>query len=562
MDSRLSVRRLAVDPARRRCGVDRRARRAARRRRRLRCGRLPAPPTRDRAGGAATTATPAPPTAPTPAGRRSSSGIGEQQRGDVRRQALPRPGHRARRGSSSPYDATRVRVRARARRRSGSREARRAGVEPFITFGHSRVHPEKLPSVGEFRAAFRAFRARYPDVRGLRAVERDQPRQPADVRDRRERAAEYYNVVKARVPEAARVLAGDVLDQPGMTRYVQALPAPPRRASRQIWGLHNYADTNRFRSSGLRDLLRDRRRRRLADRDRRHREVRAQLPARRAARRARDRLRPEARARATSASSACTSTTGPARSPTRRFDSGLIGPDGTARPAYDALRAEPGGLKAGGPHRCGPPVSLGGGSAGHERVLTRAGDEAGHAPAAPGSAAAPRRSSPPGSRAAAGRRCLQAARDEAGTHFSAGFSGWDRLLPAAPGSRSAAGRRGLHHGARDERRQAAQRRVQRRSRPASSRAGTSPGRRRPVDAGRPRLVMNVGRHRGRGRGRAMNAGPCAPEATACAGSPMSSTAAERPGFRWPGRGRKRMAHRAGTARPAAGGRSIGSWIAP
>jgi hypothetical protein len=40
-----------------------------------------------------------------------------------------------------------------------------AGVEPFITFGHSRVSPTKLPSVAEFRAAFRAFQKRYPAVK-------------------------------------------------------------------------------------------------------------------------------------------------------------------------------------------------------------------------------------------------------------------------------------------------------------------------------------------------------------------------------------------------------------
>ena len=67
------------------------------------------------------------------------------------------------------------------------------------------------------------------------------------------RAAEYYNVVKKEC-EGCTVLAGDVLDQAGMTRYVAAyrrhLDGTPR-----IWGLHNYADANRFRKRGLRSLL-------------------------------------------------------------------------------------------------------------------------------------------------------------------------------------------------------------------------------------------------------------------------------------------------------------------
>jgi hypothetical protein len=133
------------------------------------------------------------------------------------------------------------------------KKAQQAGVEPFITFGHSRVHPEKLPSAAEFRRAFRAFRERYPNVRVYAAWnEINHASQPTH--DRPERAADYYNVVKSAC-DGCTVLAGDVLDQPGVTRYVKRyrrhLDGTP-----SIWGLHNYADANRFRDSGLRELLR------------------------------------------------------------------------------------------------------------------------------------------------------------------------------------------------------------------------------------------------------------------------------------------------------------------
>ena len=131
-------------------------------------------------------------------------------------------------------------------------EADRAGAEPFITFQHSRVKPRRLPSVDEFRDDFRAFRKRYPQVRVYapwNEVNHDtQPtaKSPA-------RAAEYYNVVKQECDDCT-VLAGDVLDQAGMTTYLaeyrRNLDGEPR-----IWGLHNYADANRFRKRGLRALL-------------------------------------------------------------------------------------------------------------------------------------------------------------------------------------------------------------------------------------------------------------------------------------------------------------------
>ncbi len=178
-------------------------------------------------------------------------GIGEQQAimfGDRRFRALDIDHARL----VVAYDATRVRF-EREIVDNWLREARRAGVEPFITFGHSRVHPRKLPSLDEFRRDFRAFRRRYPQVRvyapwnEINHASQPTSRSPA-------RAAEYFNVV-AKECDGCTVLAGDVLDQRGMTRYLDEyrrhLDGTPR-----IWGLHNYADANRFRRSGLRALLR------------------------------------------------------------------------------------------------------------------------------------------------------------------------------------------------------------------------------------------------------------------------------------------------------------------
>ncbi len=213
-------------------------------------------------------------------------------------------------------------------------EATRAGVEPFITFGHSRARPEKLPSVSEFRSAFRAFAERHPDVKvyapwnEINHVSQPTARSPR-------RAAEFYNVVKQECTDCT-VLAGDVLDQAGMTSYVEQyrrhLDGEPA-----IWGLHNYADTNRFRTSGLRDLLRTVRGDvwltetggivkfgRNFPRD----DQRAARSVTYALKLARDNERVK-RVYLYNWTGA---------KPTDRFDSGLIAPDGTARPGYDALR--------------------------------------------------------------------------------------------------------------------------------------------------------------------------------------------------------------------------------
>lgn len=131
-------------------------------------------------------------------------------------------------------------------------EARRVGAEPFITFAHSRVNPEKLPTVREYRRDFRAFRERFPEVEVFAPWNEINHRNEPTSRSPR-RAAQYYNAMKAECPTCT-VLAGDVLDQRGMVRYLREyqrnLEGEP-----EIWGLHNYADANRFRSSGLKDLL-------------------------------------------------------------------------------------------------------------------------------------------------------------------------------------------------------------------------------------------------------------------------------------------------------------------
>jgi hypothetical protein len=210
-----------------------------------------------------------------------------------------------------------------------------AGVEPFITFGHSRVNPKKLPSAAEFRSAFRSFRKRWPQVKVYAPWnEINHASQPTSRSP--QRAAEYYDVITEECPDCT-VLAGDVLDQAGMGRYLEEYRSH-LKGTPKIWGLHNYADTNRFRETGLRELLdtvsgdvwltetggivkfgrsfpRDERR-----------AARAVSFALRLARK-HERVKRIYLYNWTGAE------------PDARFDSGLVGPDGKPRPAYERLKA-------------------------------------------------------------------------------------------------------------------------------------------------------------------------------------------------------------------------------
>jgi hypothetical protein len=284
-----------------------------------------------------TSTTPTPSTAgpSNPFGRpRLVVGIGEQQAAmfsDPRFKAL----HIDKARIVVAYDAARVTF-ERQLTDVWLAEARRAGVEPFVTFGHSRVHPDKLPSIAEFRAAFRAFRARYPDVRVYAAWnEINHDGQPTH--DHPERAAEYYDVVKAQC-HGCLVVAGDVLDQKGMTTYLKRyrshIDGEP-----QAWGLHNYTDVNRFRSRGLKAMLKAVPGEiwltetgglvQLAER--------LERDEQRAARATAFMLK-LARSDPRVARLYLYNWTG--TDAKARFDSGLIAPDGRARPAYDVLKRE------------------------------------------------------------------------------------------------------------------------------------------------------------------------------------------------------------------------------
>ena len=131
--------------------------------------------------------------------------------------------------------------------------ARRAGVEPLVTFGHSRVRRRSLPEPFRFVAAFRRFRARYPWVRTFATWNEvnhgGEPtfRRPGYV-------VAYWKGIRRACPTCT-ILAGELLDAPNMVGWVREFRRQAGEEPR-LWGLHNYLDANRFRTGGTRRLLR------------------------------------------------------------------------------------------------------------------------------------------------------------------------------------------------------------------------------------------------------------------------------------------------------------------
>ena len=148
----------------------------------------------------------------------------------------------------------------RARLDAWIKGAQAAGLEPLIAFEKARTMkcPSRScrpPSVRSYTRAFKAFRRAYPRIRLIQPWnEVNSPTQPTGKSPRR--AAEFYNVVRANC-RGCTVPAADIQDLSPRTmerylrtfqRYVRGRPT--------LWGLHNYSDTNRFRSTGTKAMLR------------------------------------------------------------------------------------------------------------------------------------------------------------------------------------------------------------------------------------------------------------------------------------------------------------------
>ena len=136
------------------------------------------------------------------------------------------------------------------------RAAHKAKVRPVITFGHSWTDSRRriLPSVATYRREIRAFRKRFPWVREyIPWNEANHCSQPTC--NKPERAAAYYRVLRQECRRCT-VVAADVLDQRNLAGWIRRFRRAARPYRPRLWGLHNYLDANRLRSTGTDNMLR------------------------------------------------------------------------------------------------------------------------------------------------------------------------------------------------------------------------------------------------------------------------------------------------------------------
>jgi hypothetical protein len=136
--------------------------------------------------------------------------------------------------------------------------ANAAGVQPLVIFSQSRVKGRTriLPTPAQYGAVIDQLRARYPFLNEFAAWnEMNYPGQPTFKKPKR--VAQYYKVLRAKCP-GCNILPGSLLDNPNLVPWTLALRKEIRKLRQpdpKIWGLHNYSDVNRLRDTSTKKLL-------------------------------------------------------------------------------------------------------------------------------------------------------------------------------------------------------------------------------------------------------------------------------------------------------------------
>jgi hypothetical protein len=162
-----------------------------------------------------------------------------------------------------PYDVVRAGGAKLAQTDAWLQAARDQGLDPLVSFGFSQRRPHRrwrwhLPSVREYGARVREFRARYPWVHELTTWNEANHKRVQPTGTRPVRTAALYRELRRQCSDGScRAVAVDIL----LTRSRRTwswIRAFRRHAGpgRHIWGLHNYPDVNRHSSRYTRRFLR------------------------------------------------------------------------------------------------------------------------------------------------------------------------------------------------------------------------------------------------------------------------------------------------------------------
>jgi hypothetical protein len=135
--------------------------------------------------------------------------------------------------------------------------AQRDGATIMVALEHDLASrcpdsPCVLPSTAAYGDALATLLAKYPSIREVTAW--NEPNHNSQPTFRHpDAAARYYDEARSRCP-ACTIVAGDFLDDVALPDYIASYKAA-LRSTPAVWGLHNYYDSTYFRSRGVQTML-------------------------------------------------------------------------------------------------------------------------------------------------------------------------------------------------------------------------------------------------------------------------------------------------------------------
>lgn len=169
----------------------------------------------------------------------------------------------------APYD-TAVRPYSLQLAREWIGEAEADHQQVLIAFYHSEYTPTKMPSVTVYQRDVKKFLALFPKVKQYQAWNEANrgtiveivkgKRHTALVSPTASQSAQYYKALRA-VCRGCSLTGLDILDGPSVSPSLRYIGEYKKEIARlkvpmpQLWGLHNYSDTNRFQSTRTRAIL-------------------------------------------------------------------------------------------------------------------------------------------------------------------------------------------------------------------------------------------------------------------------------------------------------------------
>ena len=169
----------------------------------------------------------------------------------------------------APYDAA-VRPYSLQLAREWITDAEAAHQQVLVAFYHSEYTPTKMPSVTLYQRDVKKFLALFPKVKQYQAWNEanrgtiveivKRKRHIALVSPTATQSAQYYKALRA-VCHGCSMTGLDILDGPSVSPTLRYIGEYKRAIARlkvpmpQLWGLHNYSDTNRFQSTRTRAIL-------------------------------------------------------------------------------------------------------------------------------------------------------------------------------------------------------------------------------------------------------------------------------------------------------------------